>query len=392
MKGRSGLALALACAASAWGPCAISAFGQSAISAHSGMVHYVEGMVLLDGQQVDPKFGEFPEVKNDQVLKAEEGRAEVLLTPGVFLRLAENSSFRMLSNRLSDTAIEVLSGSVMFEVDELLKDNAITVKYQDATVALTKDGLYRVEADPARLKVYEGAAQVIYGTKTVEAHKGHQVALDETLLASSFDAKDTDSFYRWASRRSEYVAAANVSSARSAGCNSFAASTTNCGGLGSYGGYGSTYGNPYGMWAWNPYFGMFTYLPGAGFGYNPFGWAFYSPYTVGMLYVPGYYGYGYPGAPAYTNVGRGPTTLAGVKPSLGATNSIGSPLRTGGLTGPTTSNNGVGSAAGTGRSSAPLNGGGGGGVVSAAPVGGGGVSAGSGGLGGARSAGGGGHK
>ena len=385
MKGRSGLAFALVCAASAWGPCAISAYGQSAISAHSGMVHYVEGTVLLEGQQVDPKFGEFPEVKNDQVLKTEEGRAEVLLTPGVFLRLAENSSFRMLSNRLADTAIEVLSGSVMFEVDELLKDNAITVKYKDATVALNKDGLYRVEADPARLKVYEGAAQVIYGTKTVEAHKGHQVALDETLLASSFDTKDTDSFYRWASRRSEYVAAANVSSARSAGCgtsSSFAASTTNCSNLGGY----SSYGNPYGMWSWNPYFGMFTYLPGTGFGYNPFGWAFYSPYTVGMLYVPGYYGYGYPGAPVYTNVGRGPTTLAGVKPSLGATNNIGSPLRTGGLTAPTTSNNGATSGpVSTGRSSAPLNGGG---AVSAAPAGGGGVSAGSGSLGGARSAGG----
>jgi len=71
------------------------------------MIHYVEGKVLLEGQPVDPKFGEFPEVKNDQVLQTEEGRAEVLLTPGVFLRVSENSSFRMLSNRLSDTALEV---------------------------------------------------------------------------------------------------------------------------------------------------------------------------------------------------------------------------------------------------------------------------------------------
>src|ERR1700674_3851376 len=77
----------------------VSVWGQSAISAHSGMIHYVEGKVLLEGQPVDPKFGEFPEVKNDQVLETEEGRAEVLLTPGVFLRVAENSSFKMLSNR-----------------------------------------------------------------------------------------------------------------------------------------------------------------------------------------------------------------------------------------------------------------------------------------------------
>lgn len=372
MKGRSGLILALACSAGAW--------GQSAISAHSGMVHYVEGTVLLEGQPVDPKFGEFPEVKNDQVLQTKDGRAEVLLTPGVFLRLAEDSSFKMLSNRLSDTAIEVQSGSVMFEVDELLKDNAITVRYKDSTIALTKEGLYRVDADPARLKVYEGAAQVIYGTKTVEAHKGRQVALDETLLATSFDSKDTDSFYRWASRRSEYIAAANISSARSSGCSSFAASTGTCsGGLGGYGS-GSPYGNPYGMWSWNPYFGMFTYVPGIGFGYNPFGWAFYSPYTVGMLYYPGYYGnYGYPGAPAYTRASTGPTGLAGARPTLGATNNIGSPLRPNGNLGTSTASN-SGSSSGGVRSGGTLTGGG-------SSAGGGSPS-----FGGARSVGGGGHK
>src|SRR6266536_4682363 len=79
---------------------------QSVISAHSGLVHYVEGQVLLDGKAVDVKYSQFPEVRVDQVLKTEEGRAEVLLTPGVFLRLAENSSFRMISNKLIDTQIE----------------------------------------------------------------------------------------------------------------------------------------------------------------------------------------------------------------------------------------------------------------------------------------------
>src|SRR5208283_1945205 len=91
------------------------------------------------------------------------------------------------------------------------------------------------------------------------------------------------------------------------------------------------YGTPYGSWAWNPYFGMFTYLPGLGYGYNPFGWAFYSPYTVGMLYVPGYYGgYGYAGAPVYTNTGTGPTALSGARqsPSTLASNAGTAPLRT----------------------------------------------------------------
>ena len=279
-----GLAAVLAGATCAW--------GQSVISAHSGTIHYVEGKVLLDGQPVEPKFGEFPEVKNDQVLETAEGRAEVLLTPGVFLRMAENTSFKMLSNRLSDTAFEVLSGSVIVEADELLKDNAITVRYKDATIALSKQGLYRVDADPAKLRVYDGDASATYGVRTVEVHKGKQVELNQALEASSFDAKDTDAFYRWVSRRSEYIAAANVSSARAAGqgglnasnsvpCagqasttsnpNSFAVgNSTYCNPYGNpnggyYGTYGPGYGySPYGSWAWNPYYGMFTYLPGLG--------------------------------------------------------------------------------------------------------------------------------
>jgi hypothetical protein len=329
MTARFPLLLALA------GPLCV--WGQSAISAHSGMIHYVEGKVLLEGQPVDPKFGEFPEVKNNQVLQSEEGRAEVLLTPGVFLRISENSSFRMLSNRLSDTALEVLSGSTMFEVDELLKDNAITVRYKDSTVSLSKRGLYRFDADAERLRVYDGDAEAIYGGKMVQVHKGKQVQLDETLTASNFDLKDTDAFYNWASRRSEYVAAANVSSARAAG-NSGLGTGANCGGFattngtlcnsgyGNYGGYGG-YGSPYGMWAWNPYYGMFTYLPGIGYGYNPFGWAFYSPYTVGTLFVPGLYSPYATGAPRYTNTSAGPTALSGARQSPASLSSSPSPLR-----------------------------------------------------------------
>ena len=389
MMARCSLVLALAGSVAAW--------GQSAISAHSGMIHYVEGKVLLEGQPVELKFGEFPEVKNDQVLQAEEGRAEVLLTPGVFLRVAEHSSFRMLSNRLSDTAIEVLSGSTLFEVDELLKDNAITVRYKDATVSLTKRGLYRFDAEAARLRVYDGDAQAIYGVKTVEVHKGKQVVLNESLLATTFDVKDTDSFYNWASRRGEYVAAANVSSARAAGnCvggggvggGSFAATnapyTTNGTGCNSgYGNYGA-YGSPYGMWAWNPYYGMMTYVPGIGYGYSPFGWSLYSPYTVGSIFVPGLYS---PNAGGYTNNSSGPTALAGARQSpasLASGSGSGSPLRAAGTN---SSGSGSGVSAGSARSTGGSTSGGGG--VSS---GGGGGAAPSGGAARTSGGGGGGHK
>src|SRR6202051_1965578 len=83
------------------------AWAQSVISAHSGVIHYVEGDVSIDGTAIQPKFAEFPEVKPGQLLATGEGRVEVLLTPGVFLRLTDNSSVRMISNALPDTRLEV---------------------------------------------------------------------------------------------------------------------------------------------------------------------------------------------------------------------------------------------------------------------------------------------
>ncbi len=92
----------------------------------------------------------------------------------------------MLSNRLSDTALEVLSGSTLFKVDGLLKDNAITVRYKDATVSLSKRGLYRIDAEARRLRVYDGEAEAIYGVKTVAVHKATASSAGRDLAGRQF--------------------------------------------------------------------------------------------------------------------------------------------------------------------------------------------------------------
>ena len=97
-----------------------------------------------------PNSAVFPEVKENQQLKTEEGRAEVLLTPGVFLRLGENSSFRMITNRLIDTRLEFLSGAAIVEAEDIGKDNSVTVVYGDATVHPLKKGIYRFDAGLGR--------------------------------------------------------------------------------------------------------------------------------------------------------------------------------------------------------------------------------------------------
>ena len=257
-----------------------SAPAQQVISAHSGVIQMVEGTAFLNDSKVEPKFGQFPEIKQDQTFRTEEGRAEVLLTPGVFMRLGENSSIKMLSNRLADTRVEVLKGTAIVECDDLPKDNAIVLVHGDNNMMLVKHGLYRVDTDPeARLRVYDGEAIVKSEAGQLTLKSGKQTQLGGALMAENFDKNDSDALYRWSERRASYLSRANVSSAMA---------------MRDSGGYNGT---GFGGWQFNPMFGMYTYVPYNGIGYSPFGYGWFSPPVV-IYYAPAYYGGGYAGGHA----------------------------------------------------------------------------------------------
>ena len=334
-----------------------SAFAQYVISAHSGVVQSVDGRAYLDNQQVQPKFGQFPDIKENQEFRTEEGRAEILLTPGVFLRMGENSSIRMVSNKLTDTRVEILSGSVMVERDDVqkndAKDNAVMLLYKGNSMLLVKHGLYRVDANPARFQVYEGEAIVKGDSGQATLKSGKETALNGVLMAENFDKKAADDLYLWSSQRSSYLAKASASSAMALRNSS---------------------SGSYSPWQYNPMFGMFTFVPYGGIAYSPFGWGFWSPYSV-LNYYPGYYGYGYGGG---GTASRGTHTFTASSPAarLGG----GTPASRG-YAGPSFSGGGYSGGMGGGYSG----GGGGGGAVGGgggAAVGGGGGHAGGGGYGG----------
>ena len=264
-----------------------SVYAQYVISAHSGVIQLVEGKAYLNDQSVDPKFGKFPDIKDGQEFRTDEGRAEVLLTPGVFLRMGENSSIRMVSSRLSDTRVEILKGSAIVECDEIPKDNSIMLMYQGNTMMLMKHGLYRVDSDPGTLKVFDGEAIVKADSGQLTLKGGKETALNGVLMAQNFDKNDTDELYRWSDRRAGYLAKANISSAMALrNDNGYGYS-----GFGLFGFGGVGYGYPFGGygyglggWQYNPLFGMYTYVPYSGFGYSPFGYGWYSPASV--VYAP----------------------------------------------------------------------------------------------------------
>ena len=293
-----------------------SAHAQYMISAHSGVVQHVEGTAYLNDNQVEPRSGEFPSIKESQVFRTTEGMAEVLLTPGVFLRLGENSSIRMVSTKLDDTRVEVLKGSAMVECEDLAKDNAVMLLYKGNEMLLVKHGLFRVDADQGLFKVYDGEAIVKGESGQLTLHKGKETALNGVLMAENFDPKADDDLYRWSDRRSGYLAKANVSSA-----NSLIGSGSSGLGIGGYSGFGGCggallgqgYGYGWNPWQFNQMFGMYTYVPCNGFAYSPFGYGFYSPYTVWQ--APVYYGGGGGGggvnrapSPSRTGTGTGKHT------------------------------------------------------------------------------------
>ncbi len=244
----------------------LAAFGQSVVSARSGMIHLVQGRVFLDDEAVRTRFGQFPEVKENQVLRTGLGRAEVILTPGVFLRVAEQSSFRMVTNRLIDTRLEFLTGSAVIEAGDIPKDNAVTVVMGDAEVRLLRRGVYRFDSDPPAVRVFDGRVQVAAGGREVAVKGGRMLALGPELAALRFDKEQTDALDRWSRRRAEYVAMANISAANSIrrSGNSWMSSG----------------------WAWNPYFGMFTFVPMSGTWHSPYGFRYWSPRAVYAVYRP----------------------------------------------------------------------------------------------------------
>jgi hypothetical protein len=361
-----------------------TASAQHVISARSGVVQYTEGRVLADNKPVDTSLGHFLQLQENQQLDTEEGRAEVLLNPGVVLRLGENGSVKVLSSKLTDTRVEVLKGSAILEANALsneTKDNAVTLVYKGVTIAPLKNGLYRIDTDPGRVRVYEGELLVRTPSGELRLKKGHEAMLDGVLVAGKFDPKADDDLYRWSARRSGYMAEANVYSARSLS--------------NSYYGNGSGFGGQ-GGWVWNPYFGMFSWIPWNGVYYNAFGYAFWSPYSVYQSYYPYYYnGGGYPGSGGGSGYHRPTAPTAGASSGFrggsgGAAHSGGGVVYDGGG-----GNGGYrgGSGNGGGFSGGGSNSGGGGGGMHAGGAGGGGgsvVSSGGGGAGGGGHSGGGG--
>ena len=92
---------------------------QNAPAAQIGAINYVEGSASINGQELGTNSVGSAVLVQGQELTTQTGRVEILLTPGVFLRVDHNSAVKMVSPDLADTKVAVLKGRAMVEVTDV---------------------------------------------------------------------------------------------------------------------------------------------------------------------------------------------------------------------------------------------------------------------------------
>ncbi len=260
-----------------------------------GTVNYVEGAVSLDGQHVTASDVGSKVLQPGQVLSTSNGRAEILLTPGVFLRIGHNSAVQMVNPDLLKTQVRITNGRASVEVDSIYRQNRLEVAEDGVVTRIEKRGLYEFNSNNGLVRTYEGVARIYAdGGRTVKVGSSHEATLPPAPAAGAdtpvamqvirvrhFDrknAEETDSLMQWSRLRSHYLSQANTQLAY------------------EYAGYPGFIPG----WYWNPWGMGYTWIPGDGMFWNPFGWGFYSPIYMNYNY-PYYNGYNYGVATNTTN-------------------------------------------------------------------------------------------
>jgi hypothetical protein len=184
------------------------ALGAPNVQPGPGAVNYVEGLVNLNGRPIDNTVGSVM-IQPGETLATLNGKAEVLLMPGVFLRLGENSQIRMLMPGLADVEVALDRGQATIEADYFPKESRLKVVENTAVTNILKQGFYVLNAELPFVQVLKGKAAVELNGQTATAGEERQVVEtpEGKLKAEYFNEKPVvdSSLVRWSRLRSQYV-------------------------------------------------------------------------------------------------------------------------------------------------------------------------------------------
>jgi uncharacterized membrane protein YgcG len=215
---------------------------QFVISTKAGLVNYVQGTASVKATQ---------SVATGVPIKTgPEGFAEILLNPGSFLRLGQNSEAILDSTELTNISLRVLAGTAVIEAGGFTKETPLKVRAGDLNVRIIKDGIYVVE--PGQIKVADGQVQLDGETKSYK--KGWVVSKTGALKFSKTNPLEIE---LWSRSRSNLIAVSNANISNTIRRQPSLASSF------------------HNVWLWDPSFGGFTFIPGYRYR-SPYGYHYRS--------------------------------------------------------------------------------------------------------------------
>ena len=257
------------------------------ISAKAGGVNFIQGKVAVARNNSRSGYllkGDRLEI-GEKVSTGSEGRAEILLHPGSFVRLGENTEFQFVSTSLDNLKMKLTRGSAVFELiagDEF----AVEIETPKGSFKAIESGIYRVDVSAndgtGKLFVFGGKAKVSDSTATV-VKKGRTATVNGgTAVVEKFDRDDRDALDVWSKSRAKELSKINAKLQR----NDLRDSVTR-----SYNFRGWAFDQSFGLWVFDRFSGQYCFLPfGYGWG-SPYG--YYYERDLYYLRLPRYI-YNYP--------------------------------------------------------------------------------------------------
>ena len=222
----------------------------------AGTVNFAEGNVTADGKPAVAEESSPPA----HVLQTADGRAEVLLTPGIFLRVGENSTVRLNESSGNDVRVELVHGEALVEVARVDPQRHVDVMDNGADARLDHNGIFFFNANDVGVAVYAGRLRVEDDKRVFHFGKGERLALsgENAFKPRKFDPAETNQLLAWSAARADYDVQASEWTAEALPV------------LGD----SSEFKNG---WYWNPWYKAWAFVPSKEYRVSPYNYGFYPP-------------------------------------------------------------------------------------------------------------------
>lgn len=184
---------------------AVPATAQQFSGSRAGMIHHAEGIVYLDEQKLQLPLNTLHEIARGESVRTAKGWVEIQIGTTAFLWMGENGLLRMEEPDFTKTKMRIESGSILVEIYKHGKGNNITLRFNEATIEIKKPGLYRLDGDNSRFKVFRGKAKIQQAGNRATVKQGKAAAIDGGLKVAAFDRNQMDPLQEIATFRSQIL-------------------------------------------------------------------------------------------------------------------------------------------------------------------------------------------